>query len=580
MSKVLLILLEENSLRLQGYANIHGSSDHSYKQLVSVDIYGPEDIADDVGQALLDNDIYLQRPVRHDMRCEYRNPQLFVFGEGEVMDIDNCNGRMEDNYPRIGTFKSYELQDTLSTVFPSTPGPSLSQEYALSPLLKTTLMDHQIYGFRFMRDQEECGNTANGICGGIVADQPGLGKSLTTLALIASSLSDLDTGLETVNQSTLIVVPTPVLLSWEEQIDTHLHPNCISTATYHSSKRINPFTGSLSPNIVLTTYSTLVADLKARKSTLFEPNWYRVVLDEAHYIKDRSTKRFEAACALSTRRRWCLTGTPIQNRIDDLAGLLAYLRISRFNDHAYFQRRISNPLKNGNLEGLRALQTILWPIMLRRTKDAIDLPSREDVRIDLSLSTEERTTYDFVRNKSEFLISNCLRREDFSKGTSILQSILRQRQACTHGLELLSEDVRVRLIRQLKSSGHMKAEEEFPSFCEACDNEVSIRDCEIGFEACFHVICASCFKLHSATSESSAACPVCSGFSMLSNKGTSKTQSLQAWASGLRHTNPSTKVSALIANLRSMSRVDDGDGAPKRSVSNLSLLCPTKWTIA
>ncbi|ORZ19446.1 P-loop containing nucleoside triphosphate hydrolase protein [Absidia repens] len=109
---------------------------------------------------------------------------------------------------------------------------------------------------------------------------------------------------------------------------------------------------------------------------LFQVSWHRVVLDEAQQIKNHVTRSSTACSKLISNKRWCLTGTPIQNRVDELYSLLRFLRIPSFSDMATFRRTISGPMQMGKVDvALERLKALLMAIMLRRTKQILSSPS-------------------------------------------------------------------------------------------------------------------------------------------------------------------------------------------------------------
>lgn len=138
--------------------------------------------------------------------------------------------------------------------------------------------------------------------------------------------------------------------------------------------------------------------------------WRRVILDEAHYIKGRTTQSSLAVFALSAERRWAVTGTPIQNHLDDLYSLLRFLRLVPYDEYSYWMRHVLRPLmEQKDPRALDRLHATLRPILLRRTKDTktadgvpiIRLPPRTVVIERLLFSEEERDFYDALRSRSQ-----------------------------------------------------------------------------------------------------------------------------------------------------------------------------------
>ncbi|GJE85785.1 SNF2 family DNA-dependent ATPase [Phanerochaete sordida] len=169
--------------------------------------------------------------------------------------------------------------------------------------------------------------------------------------------------------------------------------------------------------------------------------WFRVVLDEAHSIKEVSTVACRACCDLIADRRLCLTGTPVQNKLDDVYALLKFLRLEPFDEKAIWTEYIGSPVKYGQVLGVARLQSIMRCITLRRTKESkaengqkiLNLPPRRDELRYLKFDEHEQQIYDqfFTESKAEFKeLSN--KNEVMKNYVGILQKILRLRQICDH----------------------------------------------------------------------------------------------------------------------------------------------------
>ncbi|PTD03274.1 Helicase-like protein transcription factor [Fusarium culmorum] len=152
-------------------------------------------------------------------------------------------------------------------------------------------------------------------------------------------------------------------------------------------------------DIVLTTFATLVSDYKRRK-VLQSVEWFRVVLDEAHWIRNPSSKQFKAVDGLATERRWCLSGTPIQNCINDLVSLLRFLKFEPFSNMDLFRQYILEPLRTENLlDSTNPIQMLLQSVCLRRTEKYLNIPVAHYELISLSLHHDEQKLYSDVFRK-------------------------------------------------------------------------------------------------------------------------------------------------------------------------------------
>ena len=184
-----------------------------------------------------------------------------------------------------------------------------------------TRKQHQIEGVSKMKDIELNGRRVgqDAYRGGILADEMGLGKTAQVIGVL----------LENIKPHTLIVVPRALLEQWHKAIlDGTGHDSFIYHATTSRSFLTAP--------VVLTTYGKLVSDyLKRRKQktvSLFDLVWNRVVFDEAHHLRTPSSRRHQASCELRTNHTWLVTGTPIQNSVQDLYNLYSVVGVPRPRD--------------------------------------------------------------------------------------------------------------------------------------------------------------------------------------------------------------------------------------------------------
>jgi SNF2 family DNA or RNA helicase len=322
--------------------------------------------------------------------------------------------------------------------------------------------------------------------GGILADMMGLGKTLSVLSLVTSTRDsakefqtlppvqpesmekkkpsnhnrsfDLPkapahplTRLEFNGKATLLICPLSTISNWEEQIKQHIKPGSIKYHIYHGQGRLRNAEMLSKFDLVITTYGSVASECNGRYNgkkgpfPLEEIGWFRIVLDEAHMIREQSTLQFRAVCRLQANRRWAVTGTPVQNRLDDLAALLAFLRLKPFDDKSKFIQYIVAPFKNADPEIVPKLRVLVDTITLRRQKDKIDLPPRTDQIVRLHFSPEEQRVYDmFAKNAQDRVQVLTGHGHDKILGGKtyihILQSILRLRLICAHGKELLSAD--------------------------------------------------------------------------------------------------------------------------------------------
>lgn len=159
---------------------------------------------------------------------------------------------------------------------------------------------------------------------------------------------------------------------------------------------------------------------------------------KAHMIRDRSSLRHRAVCGLTARYRWCLTGTPIQNKVDDYGALISFLRVVPFNDQQYFSQHISYPIKSKDRYGFEKLEKLVRSTSLRRTKKTeqigLDLPPRASMTEYVELNDEERNLHDFFKIRASKIIhGDSSRKKDNGRIDNVFLTITNLRKICNHG---------------------------------------------------------------------------------------------------------------------------------------------------
>lgn len=154
----------------------------------------------------------------------------------------------------------------------------------------------------------------------------------------------------------------------------------------------------------------------------------------AHWIRNSNSKQFKAARDLEATRRWCVTGTPIQNSLDDLLSLLKFLHLQPFCQQAVFERDVLSPLKLGYLNAFRNLKLLLRAICLRRNSKLLDLQPLEVERVHVTLNIEERENYEAIQRHCQREFETITSQQSQLKRYTVLFSTIRQLQRlCSNG---------------------------------------------------------------------------------------------------------------------------------------------------
>ncbi|KAI3734234.1 hypothetical protein L6452_13699 [Arctium lappa] len=499
-------------------------------------------------------------------------------------------------------------------------------------LLSVSLLRHQKIALAWMVQKE----TSVACSGGILADDQGLGKTISMIALIQNQKSlskpksddsrtskaealnlDDDDGNGTVvvdedNQAgendelkvitqvssstqefrnrkpaagSLVVCPASVLRQWARELDEKVADEAkLEVLVYHGGNRTKDPAELAKYDVVLTTYAIVAKEVptkifdeededdqrngdkyglssefsnkkrkgpiagkkkKSRKGidgsaidsngTLAKVNWFRVVLDEAQTIKNSRTQVSKSCCGLRAKKRWCLSGTPIQNSIDELFSYFRFLKCDPYANYKSFCNQIKIPISRNSMQGYMKLQAVLKAIMLRRTKGTlidgkpiINLPPKTINLTMVDFSKEERAFYMKLETESRSRFKAYAAAGTLSQNyANILLMLLRLRQACDHPLLVkgfssesvsrvstrmgknLPKDMQVNLLNLLETL----------NICHLCSDPPE----DAVITLCGHVFCYQCVSEYLTGDDNTCPSPKCKsqiGADVVFNKAT------------------------------------------------------------
>lgn len=276
------------------------------------------------------------------------------------------------------------------------------EEAPLPDDLNADLREYQGHGVNWLCFLRNAG------LGAVLADDMGLGKTLQTICAIEGRC--------------LVVCPTSVVHNWISEIE-RFRPK-LKTAIYHGARRRL----STKVDVLLTTYAILRIDA----DKLAKEKWDVVVLDEAQAIKNPASQVAKAAYRLDAGFRVALSGTPVENRLEELWSLMHYSNPGLLGTRSDFSNRYSKAISRGEDGAAERLRKKIRPFVLRRIKRDVapELPPRTDSVLHVELDETERGVYDAVRAATRKDIV-----ERLSAGGSVLaalEALLRLRQAACH----------------------------------------------------------------------------------------------------------------------------------------------------
>ncbi|CAD6594367.1 MAG: hypothetical protein ASARMPRED_009263, partial [Alectoria sarmentosa] len=299
---------------------------------------------------------------------------------------------------------------------------------------------------------------------------------------------------------------------------------------------------------------------------LLANHWLRVVLDEAHVIRNASTKQCATVCALKARHRWCLTGTPIQNAIEDFGSLLQFLQVYPFDNPSSFTHEIADWIRCGDEKGMKRLRLLVSAICLRRTKDCLGLPPRKNEIQPVAFNNEEKDLYEICKQSTVEFIELVFKEDGKLKSfATVIQLILRLRQICNHGKEMLSAKALKNIDDYMSSQGSRGSMSRLVevALCGICGRKVQDMEALL---PCMHPTCSFCFEeKEMMLSKGELDCSICAGtLSSKSNNNLGSDQDQPIPDAIIVAYKPSSKVATLIKNLLSYNQ--DPTTLPIKSV--------------
>jgi superfamily II DNA or RNA helicase len=268
--------------------------------------------------------------------------------------------------------------------------------------LEGTLRPYQRDGVNWLAFLRDAG------LGAILADDMGLGKTLQALAAVRGK--------------TLVVCPKSVVFNWADEAKK-FRPDLRAHIFHGPRRKLDP-----DADLTLTTYAVLRMDIDA----LAKAGWDAVILDEAQTIKNPDSQVARAAYAMDAPFRLCLSGTPVENRLEELWSQMHFANRGLLGGRSDFRARYEQAIANGNKDAGVRLRKRITPFVLRRTKREVapELPPRTDAVLLCELDETERSIYDAVRAATRKDVL-----EKLASGGNVLaalEALLRLRQAACH----------------------------------------------------------------------------------------------------------------------------------------------------
>ena len=339
----------------------------------------------------------------------YRNPDnrftVKTYRAGLINELKNLNVELILS-DRFKTF--WEQMSTFST----------SEDLSLPKGINAEFREYQMKGFGWLWFMYKYG------LNGILADDMGLGKTLQALTVLQKAKE------EDGQMPTLVIAPTTVVFNWESEIQKFAPT--LSCLKLQGGERKQFFKKIPEYDVVITSYALLRRDIAKLKDI----NFRYVILDESQNIKNATSQTAQAVKQLTSQHKLALSGTPIENKLEELWSVFDFLMPGFLFSMADFNSRYVNPIMERQDKIVeKRLKLQIYPFILRRMKRDVakDLPDKVENIAYCELTDDQRDFYLQVLDSTKEELFKSIEQNGLEKSRlSIFSALLRMRQICCH----------------------------------------------------------------------------------------------------------------------------------------------------
>lgn len=339
--------------------------------------------------------------------------------------------------------------------------------YELPKDLNADLRSYQVYGFKWLNVLYDCG------FGGILADEMGLGKTLQVISLLAYRNKE--------KIKSLIVTPASLVYNWYAEFNKFAPFIKVGMVVGNKDERSTLLTHRHEYDVLITSYDLLKRDIDLYSDISFDVE----VIDEAQYIKNQTTGAAKAVKEINSKKRFALTGTPIENRLSELWSIFNYLMPDYLYSYEYFRKHFESPIVNdGDEYASNMLKKMIGPFILRRRKMDVlkDLPEKIERVYYANFDSRQKEIYDAQVMKISKLVENEDEKAFSTSKIVILAELMKVRQICCDPSLLLEnykggsakKDTCLQLIEESIDGGHkLLVFSQFTSMLEILEEELN-----------------------------------------------------------------------------------------------------------
>ena len=291
-----------------------------------------------------------------------------------------------------------------------------SRTFPVPAAVQAQLRDYQRAGFEWMCLLDEMG------WGGCLADDMGLGKTLQTLSFLQHLVERYP------GETHLVVCPTSLLYNWEGELKKFV-PGLAFHIHYGAERQFDEEVFRRA-HVILTSYGMVRSDIEHFANWRFG----YVILDESQAIKNPSSQVCKAVQQLVARNRLVLSGTPVQNNTFDLYAQMDFLNRGMLGNQDFFRSEFAGPIdKNGDKEAAARLRKLVYPFLLRRTKEQVarDLPDKTEMILWCEMGEEQRKIYNSFKEYYRESLLERISEDGMGKSSLyVLEGLTKLRQIC------------------------------------------------------------------------------------------------------------------------------------------------------
>ena len=374
--------------------------------------------------------------------------------------------------------------------------------------------------------------------GGFLCEEMGLGKTIVTLALVLANPQRAPRASPLISsRATLVICAVSLVGQWATEVKERYTGGSLSVHIFHGPNRLKDARKLADHDLVITTYATLVADyggkkgaanLGSLKNPLAAVDWYRIVLDESHSIRNAATVQSTACLALCGQRRWCVTGTPIATDVSDLAAQMRFLRLEPWSNPAFFTRKARDVFGPTAQHGVGDALPLLYTLsrcMIRHTKQGslggapvLSLPAVTESEVPVAFAAAERAAYDTARQAAVAQFNDFKSHGASAVNAKLLaiMALLLPLRRIASGGALSAAELTVPCLsdRAQAARAGKAAEDAKPVLPSAASEDESCGICGEPVDdavktGCGHVFCRECLLSSLPVKAASARCPTC-----------------------------------------------------------------------